>query len=195
VLCLPAVAGAKSKGRPRSIAARCPTKNTGTQLSEASAEYPENLRYRNYSGDAEGDGVGDSSELLLFFFEGEAEASASALVFFFVDVEVEVDAEVSSPLFFLAVVEVELVLVPVFFAPVDFFVVVSWVVAAVVELDVVSLFLAQETTNAIATKAVMERAIFFIGFCVRFSRLSAATRKTSNLLRPLPLFLLPGIRR
>ena len=98
------------------------------------------------------------------------------------------DAEVSSPLFFLAVVEVELVLVPIFFAPVDFFVVVSWVVAAVVELDVVSLFLAQETTNAIATKAVMERAIFFIGFCVRFSRLSAATRKTSNLLRPLPLF-------
>jgi hypothetical protein len=96
-------------------------------------------------GDADSEADGDASASAFFLvaaFFGEADASG--------------DASVVAALF-LAVV--------VFFAVV-FFAVPSCVVVAVLEVEAVSCFCAQEVTNAMPIKAVIkDKTDFFIGCC------------------------------
>jgi hypothetical protein len=128
------------------------------------------LRLRNY-GVADGDGEGDSSAVAAFFFLGEGDGDVSAVVVFLVVVFFLVDAAV----------------VP---AVVDFFVVE--VVAAVVEVAVVSFFCAQETTKPAATRAmIQDKTDFFIDM-VKRSRVFGRRANRKQFLSPAD-FCLPWL--
>ena len=89
-----------------------------------------------------------------FFGAADGDASALALVFFLDDVE-DPDTSALAADFFFAVVDVAVV-APDFFVV---FLVVSCVVAAVVVA--VSFLFAQETKNAMAQRAVIEKRMDF----------------------------------